>query len=246
MNKEKICGIYKITNLINGKVYIGQSINIYKRWKEHKNKNNWNKKKQIIYSAFKKYGLDNFNFEIIEICNKKMLNEKERFYIKLYKSYVYDKNSNGYNATLGGESNLGMVLSKESKKKMSNARKGKYKGEDNPRYGQHLSESEKKNISEKNKGNNKGVPRSEEVKIKISKTKKGYKHTEESKKKIAKSRKGIKPPCSKKVICEGIVYESIKDCANYYKIKPNTMNCWFNGRSKIPQKFIKLGLNLVA
>ena len=61
----KICGIYKITNKINGKCYIGQSIDIIKRWKtEYK----WYQINKHLLAAFNKYGLENFNFEIIEEC----------------------------------------------------------------------------------------------------------------------------------------------------------------------------------
>ena len=88
-------GIYKITNKINNKVYVGQSINIAKRWEEH-----------IYYSqeedtalkkAFKKYGISNFSFEVLEECSKEELNEKETYWIKYYNSY-----ENGYNMTSGG------------------------------------------------------------------------------------------------------------------------------------------------
>ena len=73
---EKICGIYKITNMVNDKVYIGQSQDIYNRWKEHKYARN-KRYCFALYSAFKKYGFDNFSFEIIERCSFEQLNEKE-------------------------------------------------------------------------------------------------------------------------------------------------------------------------
>jgi group I intron endonuclease len=59
-------GIYKITNKINGKVYIGQSINIERRWKEHISDK---RKNSLIHLAIEKYGEKNFNFEIIEECS---------------------------------------------------------------------------------------------------------------------------------------------------------------------------------
>lgn len=63
-------GIYKITNNINGKVYIGQSIDINKRWKEHKYRSQIPNKEydKYLYRAFRKYGLENFTFEILEEC----------------------------------------------------------------------------------------------------------------------------------------------------------------------------------
>ena len=95
-------GIYKIENLINGKVYIGQSINIEARWKQHKNLINH---KTPLYLAFQKYGIDNFSFSILEECKEFELNQKEKEYIIKYNSFTGFKDSKGYNLTLGGEGN---------------------------------------------------------------------------------------------------------------------------------------------
>lgn len=92
-----ITGIYKITNKLNNKVYIGQSIDIEKRWEAHKFYS-YNEK-TALQLAFKKYGVSNFNFEIIEKCDKEKLNEREQYWIKFYNSY----GENGYNMNFGGE-----------------------------------------------------------------------------------------------------------------------------------------------
>lgn len=95
------CGIYKITNKINNKCYIGQSVNIETRWKHHKN-NCFNKNEHIydchFYRSLRKYGIENFKFEIIEKCNQDKLNDREMYWISYYDSY-----KNGYNSTLGGD-----------------------------------------------------------------------------------------------------------------------------------------------
>jgi group I intron endonuclease len=95
-------GIYKWTNLINNKVYIGQSINILARKAEHiklaKNENYTTN----IAKAIRKYGIENFNFEIIEECSYKELNIKEEYYINYYDSLNKEK---GYNMTSGGNGN---------------------------------------------------------------------------------------------------------------------------------------------
>lgn len=103
------CGIYKITNNINNKAYIGQSINIEERWKKHK----WHTKKQShypLYRAFSNYGLENFTFEILEQCHADQLNDREIYWIDHYNTYY-----NGYNLTLGGDGAPGAMvkLSKE-------------------------------------------------------------------------------------------------------------------------------------
>ena len=89
-------GIYKITNKINGHSYIGQSIDITTRWNHHRNYPVSNSK-YPLYLAFKKYGIDNFSFEVLEECSIDELDNKEIEYIKLFDTYA-----NGYNQTLGG------------------------------------------------------------------------------------------------------------------------------------------------
>lgn len=96
-------GIYKITNKLNGHSYIGQSTNIEHRWKAHKNTYNWEREtRKPLYLAFKKYGIENFSFEVIEQCSSDMLNNREKFWIDYYNTY-----KNGYNQTSGGEDNYG-------------------------------------------------------------------------------------------------------------------------------------------
>lgn len=101
-------GIYKITNKVNGKVYIGQSINIKERW--HRHKTDYNKIDNYLYRAFKKYGLDNFLFEIIEECEKEDLNNREIYWIKYYDSHNPQK---GYNLTSGGDSPTFTILTEK-------------------------------------------------------------------------------------------------------------------------------------
>ena len=94
-------GIYKITNKLNGHIYIGLSKNIEERWKKHcqKYKNPNDKEyKKYLYRAFRKYGIDNFTFEVIEECEEKELCNREIYWISYYDSYA-----NGYNETPGGE-----------------------------------------------------------------------------------------------------------------------------------------------
>lgn len=89
-------GIYKIQNLIDGKVYIGQSVHIQARFNQHKNEAK-NGNTRPLYNAIRKYGIENFSFEVIEECSKEKLNEQEIYWIKKYDSF-----HNGYNLTPGG------------------------------------------------------------------------------------------------------------------------------------------------
>lgn len=96
------CGIYKITNKINGHSYIGQSVNIERRWKDEKHKAfnvNENQYYSTLGKAFRKYGIDCFDFQVIEECLQSQLNNREQYWIQFYDTY-----HNGYNETLGGDS----------------------------------------------------------------------------------------------------------------------------------------------
>lgn len=88
-------GIYKFTNNINGKSYIGQSTNIKRRYKEHRTKKC---EKTLFHEAINEYGFENFDFAIVEICDAKELNNKEVYYIKEFNTLF----PNGYNISEGG------------------------------------------------------------------------------------------------------------------------------------------------
>lgn len=95
-------GIYKWTNKINNKHYIGQSVNIEQRRKKHIADSYYTKANTyntVFHQAIRKYGPENFSFEVLCICKEDELNCLEKFYIEKYNSLV----PNGYNMTTGGE-----------------------------------------------------------------------------------------------------------------------------------------------
>lgn len=96
------CGIYKVTNNLNNKCYIGKAKNIEERWLYHKQSYRCAKEyDKLLYRAFRKYGLDNFNFEILELVNEDLLNDREKYWIEFYHSY-----EKGYNGTKGGDGGI--------------------------------------------------------------------------------------------------------------------------------------------
>lgn len=119
---EKKCGIYKITNIINNKVYVGSAVNMTYRFKTHKRLLKQNKHFNThLQSSYNKYGKDNFKFEIIELISKDSLLERETFWI----SFMNANNTNyGYNKRLIVNSNLGIKLSEETRKKLSQSHLG--------------------------------------------------------------------------------------------------------------------------
>ena len=90
---KKVRGIYKVTNKVNGKVYIGQSVDIGRRWRQHMTAAD----DIYFHKAIQKYGVDNFIWEVIEKCKKSELDERESYWIEYYDSF-----NKGYNCTKGG------------------------------------------------------------------------------------------------------------------------------------------------
>lgn len=92
--------IYKITNTLNGKMYIGKTMqSIQERWREHCNDYQKERcEKRPLYAAMNKYGVEHFFIEEVEECSDLLLNDRERFWIEFYGTF-----KNGYNATVGGD-----------------------------------------------------------------------------------------------------------------------------------------------
>lgn len=119
--------IYKITNIVNQKLYIGfTSRKTSVRWSEHKTYSKKKKLKQLIHRAMRKYGPENFTFEVIyqSTNNDHCLNIMEEYFIRKFKSHVSE---GGYNETWGGDvmvENKGRKHSIQSRKNMSDAHLG--------------------------------------------------------------------------------------------------------------------------
>ena len=185
-------GIYCIENTSNNKKYIGKSLNIEKRWWNHR----WKLKANIhdcihLQSSWNLYGSECFIFRILEVCKKELLETREIFWIKNYKT----KNPKfGYNMTNGGKGTSGRKLTDEEK----NKRSLQNSGEGNPFFGKHHTEETKKIMSSKKKGIvpwDKGVSRppiSEEHKKKLIQSNIGRHPSLETRKKISMSEKETK------------------------------------------------------
>ena len=89
-------GIYKITNQLTGKSYVGQSVDIIGR--QRRNRSHAQFEIKPLYCFIRKYGIENFKFEVIEECTVEKLNEKEIYWIAYFDTY-----NNGYNQTTGGQ-----------------------------------------------------------------------------------------------------------------------------------------------
>jgi group I intron endonuclease len=157
-------GIYKITNSVNGKIYVGSAVDLRKRWGNHKsNLNVGINKSKHLQAAWNKYGQDSFEFSVIEyVEDKTKLIEREQYYIDTlspeYNILTVAGSSLGYRHTeeykakaaeqsRGNRNLLGFVFSEESKAKMSNSAKG-----NSSHLGHKHTDEARKKMSEKLKG----------------------------------------------------------------------------------------------
>ncbi len=218
MDKHKI-GIYCIRNIINGMIYVGQSVEMEKRFKRHRNSLSCGKHhNDFLQRAWNKHGPDAFEFEILEECQESELNEKEYYYIEeVFKSRDYKNGYNGREAGSNGrhseesrrkmsESTKGQICKEETRKKFSAMYSGSgnpmfgRKGELAPMFGKCLSEETKLKISI----NRKGIPVLPATRKKISESLMGKligeknpfygcHHSEEQKWRWSETRIGIHP-----------------------------------------------------
>ncbi len=164
---DKIYTIYKATNIVNGKVYIGFDSNWPSRMRSHSTKSGFNKLKRknkhdnnYFHNAINKYGKDNFEWEILYQSKDKdhTLNVMENYFICEYRSYIGFDDCNGYNRTLGGEATLGLTHTEEWRKNHSEAMSGRSFTEEHKKNisialtGKNRSDTHRKNLSLSNKG----------------------------------------------------------------------------------------------
>ena len=201
MPKEKVCGIYKITSPTK-RIYIGQSRNINKRRADYKGL--WNCSEQRkLYNSFLKYGFDKHKFEIINMCSIEELNDLEAYYIDLFQS----NNRHNLNIREGGigrhhspetialikQKNTGRKMSAESRRKMSESKKGKApwnKGLKGCQVAWNKGISPSQESIEKGRAKNIGRKDSDETRKKKSEAAKGVKKSKEHAAKVGLKNRG--------------------------------------------------------
>ena len=251
MARKKVCGIYKITNKITNKVYIGQALDIANRWACHRK--HVNKRKTALQCAMYKYGVENFKFEILQICSSIELNDLEIQYIKEYNSCILFENSNGYNMTTGGNGGYGRPpITLETRQKISNTLKGrkfpiseegmKRRKEasskirhdevicDGVEYDSVAAFARNIGLTESTvrcwlQGNLKmpGEWFDKRLRYKNKKTT------------AVRRQDNYRTWCSKPVIFDGKIYDSIVDCAKALNVHERTVKRWLYGKCKMPK-----------
>lgn len=185
-------GIYCIRHKETGKCYVGQSVHLGKRLSAHRTRKP--NGCHAIYNAIQKYGIDDFAFEILELCEKRNLNQREIHWIATLNTLV----PNGYNLRTGG--GQGHSLSIEARKRISEAKKGtpspmKGKKTGRPAWnkGKFHSPETRLKISEVQKGKKK-APFSAEHRRNISKAQKGKTISPEQRRRHSEKMKGKPSP----------------------------------------------------
>ena len=230
-----ICGIYKIENRVNHKIYIGQSVDIYTRWYNHKhslcNGIHYN---THLQKSWDKYGEDNFEFYVIQECAENDLNHLEIEYISQYRSY---DGRFGYNLTFGGE---GGVPNDETRAKFSQINSG----DNNPMFGKYHTTETKKKISEALSGENNprygkhsvhyGKHLSNEHKKKLSIANSGKKMTEASKIKQSQAKSGKNNPRAIPVYCVELdeIFNYIQQACDKYGISADGISKCIAGKQQ--------------
>jgi group I intron endonuclease len=216
-------GIYKITSP-SGKIYIGQSRNIKKRFYTYRKAGC--KTQTRLHNSFAKYGVDNHILEVIELCDKDMLNKRERYYQDLY-NVIGNK---GLNCLLVETNIEARVVSSETREKLRLASTGRK-----------CSKEAKMKIGNAHRG--KIITERERKQISITKTGvRGYKHREETKRKISIARIGKKFSKEhvknmsivrlKKVICiaGSRIFNGAQEAADFIGVPYSTLTGRLNGR----------------
>ena len=184
--------IYLVTNIVNGKKYIGQTVKSLSRRKQgHITAAKFHKYNSYFHRALIKYGEETFDWKVLHdgIENIDDLNKLEIFYIGYYDTY----GKGGYNLTLGGNGQVGRKVSAETKHKLSLANIG----QNNPNYGKKPSAETRKKMSIANSGENHpnyGKKLPAETRQKISEATKGRKVSAETRKKQSIANSGKNSP----------------------------------------------------
>ena len=174
--------LYVITNLCNDKQYVGITGNYERRWRYHRTGHG----SKIVFNAIRKYGIKNFDFKVICKGLEAYVKGMEILAIKIWDT----KAPNGYNISDGGEGTAGVIPSEATRKRMSEAHKGKTLSlEHRKKIGEacrNPSEEIRKKISESSKGRTHSL----ETRRKISESHIGMCHSKKSRRKISEAHKG--------------------------------------------------------
>lgn len=208
--------IYLVTNIVNGKKYVGQTVKSLSRRKQgHITAAKFHKYNSYFHRALIKYGEETFDWKVLHdgIENIDDLNKLEIFYIGYYNTC----GKSGYNLTLGGSGQVGRKVSAKTRHKLSLANSG----QNNPNYGKKPSVETRKKMSISNSGKNHpnyGKKLPAETRQKISETTKGRKVSAETRKKQSIANSGKNSPVAKEVVINSRHFDTRNEAAVFFGI----------------------------
>lgn len=212
--RDKICGVYGILNTETGKWYVGQAVDIERRWGRHLRELKYGyHHNAILQKSYDKHGPDAFSFVLLEECPVDTLGEREIFWIAKKDSF-----ENGYNLNRGGDGgNLGWKMPEEVKRKIAFANSG----ERSFWYGKKQPESANKKRREALLG-----PKNHNF---------GKTFSEETRRKLHDAHVGRNPPNKRPVRCieTGVIYESAKKAAAILGVDHSTLTKCCRGERNI-------------
>jgi group I intron endonuclease len=232
--------IYKITNRVNGKIYIGQTTStLVKRWQKHQYKSHCT----LLSRAIRKYGKDNFDVCTISRCSSlKEMNHRESYYIKLFKAlspYGYNLDSGGKNKKMSPESRLKISMSQKGKKKKPHTQEARNKMSAS-HFGKKASPETRLKLSNLRRGRKMSQESINKTRMAVL----GKSKSEIHKQKLALAHTGktlseehrlaISNGLKKKIICNETkkIYASTKDAALELGVKPCSIWLVLVGRGK--------------
>lgn len=212
--RERICGIYGILNIKTGKWYVGQAVDVGRRWERHLRELKYqHHHNAILQRSYDKYGPYAFSFFLLEECAAEKLGEREIFWIEKKDSF-----NSGYNLNKGGDGgNLGWKMPDSVKRKIAFANSG----ERSFWWGKKQTESANKKRRQALLG-----PKNHNY---------GKKFSEETRRKLSEAHRGRVPPNKRPVKCieTGIIYESAKKASEILGIDHSTITKCCRGERNI-------------
>lgn len=215
-------GVYRILNSVTGKMYVGGTVHLQRRWNCHLHylrKNKYQNEK--LQRSFDKHGESAFAFEILERCGLDLVLSREQFYLDELKPH-----ENGYNISgLAYLIRLGSKLSEESKKKISQNRKGKGRN-----HGRPMSDETKQKLSDSLTGRKIHTP---ESKAKMSKAGIGRFRSAESRLKCSRSQIGRTLPLEQRVLISKSLTGKVQSDQTCQKRRASLLRFWQNKKSNV-------------
>jgi group I intron endonuclease len=234
-NYRRKAGVYIIRSVIDSRVYVGSSMNLYRRFCDHRaSLIRGNHRSPKLQAFSDKYGIETLNFSVLEVVDdSNQLIEREQFYIDHFQSFARSK---GFNTSPTAGSALGVRHTAETKLAKSGKNSVHYgkRGAEAPAFGHRHDKETKRIISEAARKYRTGITLSDSTKQKLRDINLGKKHSEYTKELCRQLSSRANNPCAKKVINTqtGEVFGCLRDAAESIGVSYPSVRKWMSGYRK--------------